>query len=629
MFNLISRILWVVLLCLVGNVAFTQNQIKADSIERIINSKKLTKSENLEAYFWLTTHSSSPEKRIKYAEQLLSLSKEANNLEYQIKAKCRLGLAYRFAGDLDKALEYLFESANQAADIDELKVFLAEIYAEISTCYTQNGDSENALLYGAKTISILRGTNQKQELALTLLNNGYDYYLIGRYDSAMAYYNESEPILQDIGMTIGLAYIKGNRALVFWKKGDPEKAKKDLFAAIEMLEPFGDNYAMADYYNQIGNIFLEEKAFNKVIEFSSKSYDISVDEEFKEQARDASNLLYQSYKAQGNYEKALEYQTEYHSYKDSIQNLETTQYLANLRTEFEVGRKQVEIDLLLEQKRSHQIIMITGGIILLITIILVVTIYVNYRSKIRLNKQLEEQKNSLITLNQTKDKFFSIISHDLRGPVGTLIGLVDVARYFVKEGKKENILEMVDNMGVLVKRVNKLLENLLSWALQQSGHFPYVPEEISIKSIMENVIETSNNTAISKNIKLNTSIDKDFELYVDRNATLTILRNLVNNGVKFTSSGGQVDIGAEIDTENNFGVITVSDNGVGIPKEKLDNLFKLNEKISTPGTSGETGIGLGLQLVFDFVKLNKGKVNVKSEVNKGTTFTVSLPLAQQ
>ncbi|MEO1255880.1 MAG: tetratricopeptide repeat-containing sensor histidine kinase, partial [Bacteroidota bacterium] len=451
-------------------------------------------------------------------------------------------------------------------------------------------------------------TDKKQELALTLLNNGYDYYLIGQYDSAMAYYNESEPILKEIGLTIGLAYIKGNRALVYWKQGNPKKAKEDLLRAIGMLEPLGDTYAISDYNNQLGNIFLEEEAYKRVIEYAIKSYNIASEEELKEQARDASYLLFRAYRAQGQYQEALKYQTEYHDYKDDIQNLETTQRLANLRTEYEVGRKQVEIDLLLEQKRSDQIIMVTGGIILVITVILVITIYSSYRSKTRMNVQLEDQKNSLITLNQTKDKFFSIISHDLRGPVGTLIGLVEVMRYFVKEGKRENILEMVDNMGVLVNRVNKLLENLLSWALQQSGHFPYVPEEISAKSLVDNVIEMSKNTAISKNIQLESNVSEDFNLMVDRNATLTILRNLVNNGIKFTPEGGQVKIETELDKQNNFGVIKVSDNGVGIPKDKLDNLFKLNEKISTPGTSGESGIGLGLQLVFDFVKLNKGSI---------------------
>lgn len=444
----------------------------------------------------------------------------------------------------------------------------------------------------------------------------------------MAYYNEAEPLLLAQKLPLGIAYLVGNRALVYWKKGDLVRAKEDLFRAIDMLQPLGDTYAMADYYNQLGNIFLEENNFDKVITHAKKGYDLAVADDFKEQARDASKLLYLANEALGNFEQAVQYQREYHSYKDSIQNVATTQELANLRTEYEVGRKQVEIDLLLEQKKNARIIMTTGGIILFISIFFIVVVYRYYRTKARLNLQLESQRDSLVKLNQTKDKFFSIISHDLRGPVGTLIGLVEVAKYYVRDGKKENLIEMTDNMGVLVRRINKLLENLLSWSLQQSGHFPYVPESISVNTVFEEAISTLGNTALSKGIQLETKVEEDFKLMVDRNATLTILRNLVGNSIKFTKEGGNVSIEASIDAEKNMGVLKISDDGVGISQEKLNTLFKLNEKISTPGTSGETGIGLGLQLVFDFVKLNKGNISVQSEVNQGTVFSVSLPLAE-
>ena len=190
-------------LAIVSFNSFGQNQVQADSLKAVIAKQSLTTDQKLEVYYWLSVNSSSPEDKIKFGEQLLKISKKAESIEYQIKSKYRIGVAYRFIGDLETALEYLFESANEAAVDDAFSEILAEIYAEISTCYTQNGDSENALLYGAKTIGILRGTNNKKQLAFTLLNTGYDYYLIGRYDSAMAYYNESEPILVDMGLTLG------------------------------------------------------------------------------------------------------------------------------------------------------------------------------------------------------------------------------------------------------------------------------------------------------------------------------------------------------------------------------------------------------------------------------------------
>ncbi|MFK7953298.1 MAG: ATP-binding protein [Ekhidna sp.] len=603
--------------------------MKADSLIRLIDSGNLNSDQILEAHFWASIYSGSTEEKLKYGELLLAIAQKNNNLEYTIKAYNRIGVAQRFMGNLGAALENLFTSADKASGIKEFNPLLAEIYAEISTCYTQNGDSENALLYGSKTIQILRNTDKKQELALTLLNTGYDYYLIDNYDSAMAYYNESEPILRDIKMDLGVAYIIGNRALVFWKKGDIEKAKEDLFIAIEMLKPFGDNYGMADYYNQLGNIFLEEKKGKEAIKYTTIGLKMAKQEGLKEQVRDASYLLYKLSLERDLLEDAIAYQTQHYAYKDSIQNFETTQRLANLRTEFEVGQKQIEVDLLLEQKRNNKIIIVTGSIILFAFTCLIIIIYSYLKSKNRLSKQLARQKDDLEILNETKDKFFSIISHDLRGPVSTIAGLVTVSKMYIESGENDQILNMVGKMGDSVDRLTKLLDSLLNWALQQRGHFPYNPEPISVDKMAEDVIEMFADSAKSKNIQLTYQSKKAVQILVDYNTTSTILRNLINNALKFTSSGGSVKIYSELDQHKPLSVIKIIDSGVGIPEEKLESIFSLNENISTKGTAGESGLGLGLQLVKEFVLLNKGTIDATNHPIQGSIFTLKLPLYKQ
>lgn len=624
--NSLKHILSLSFLLLLGFLSYSQNQLKADSIEKEIKKGIMTPSQEMEAYYRLSTHTIAPDKRLQYAENLLKLAEEGKSQEYLIKAYMQMGIAHRFMGNLERALENLFKGAQEADDKLQFKDTLAEIYAEISTCYTQNGDSENALHYGSKTIEMLRELDKKQPLALSLLNFGYDYYLIGNYDSAMAYYNESEPILKSLGFELGVAYIIGNRALVHWKQGDLEKAKKDLFEAIDMLKPMGDKYGMADYYNQLGNIYLEENNEEEAIKHTLAGLDMAKSIELKEQVRDASYLLFQLYNRRGNLADAIKYQTQYYAYKDSIQNLETTQRLGDMRTEYEVGRKQAEVDLLLQQRRNNQIIIITGGVLLLAFICLAFIVYYYFKAKNTLSKQLEKQKDDLVSLNHTKDKFFSIISHDLRGPVNTLNGLITVSQLYLTEGKGDKLKGMIDKMGESVDRLTKLLDTLLNWALQQRGHFPYVPERLNFDELMEEVIDMFRDTAVSKNIKLEFNSDETHYLLTDRNTTSTILRNLVNNAIKFTRFGGHVNISAKKDSTRKFCVITVSDNGVGIPEDKLSGLFNLDEKISTKGTSGETGLGLGLQLVQEFVQLNKGKLDVESKIDKGTTFTIHLPL---
>lgn len=607
---------------------YAQYDEKIDSLKFLLDQNDLSKAERLEVYYSITLASKSPAEKLKFAQDLLQYAIELNNKEYEIKAKLRIGTAYRYMGNLGDAFNYLFEAANSAVRSPSFESDLLGIYLELATCYTQNGDTRNALVYETKAIKILRKSGNKATLGLALLNTGYDFYLTEQYDSALSYYNESEPILFDQQHQLGLAYITGNRALVYWKLGDFQKAKEDLFQAIEMLKPLGDRYAMADYLIQLGNIFYEENNQEMSVSYAKSGLKIAKEEGLKEQVRDASYLLFNLYQNDRNFEIAVDYLMQYHTAKDSIQNLETNQKLASLQTEFEVGQKQAEVDFLLEQRRSNQIIMVIGGILLLLAIVLVIIVYYYFRSKTKLSKQLQEQKEDLIRLNSTKDKFFSIISHDLRGPMGSLIGLLSIANYVVDNDNNGQLKEMLDKMKISAERLSKLLDNLLNWALQQKGHFSYTPEKVKVSELLEDSLEVFSDMASSKRIELTHDLEQDFALYVDKNSTSTIFRNLINNAIKFTDKGGKVSITTvkNANGHKDMGLISIQDSGIGMSPDKLEKIATLDPKISSKGTAGEVGLGLGLQLVYEFAKLNHGSIEVNSEVGVGSDFKVFLPL---
>ena len=188
----------------------------------------------------------------------------------------------------------------------------------------------------------------------------------------------------------------------------------------------------------------------------------------------------------------------------------------------------------------------------------------------------------------------------------------------------EQLLEIADDIDESVDRLSALLDNLLNWAMQQQGHFPNVPEKVNLNEVTQDLIRTLDTMAKGKSINLDSQIDGAIHLWVDKNTTMTILRNLVNNALKFTPEGGHVTIAASSTASK--AEIKVQDSGVGIPEEKLKSLFKLQDKKSTYGTSGEKGLGLGLQLVCEFVEMNGGTIDVTSTVGEGTTFAVTLPL---
>ncbi|WP_421765339.1 response regulator [Ekhidna sp.] len=242
---------------------------------------------------------------------------------------------------------------------------------------------------------------------------------------------------------------------------------------------------------------------------------------------------------------------------------------------------------------------------------------------LRENDTLKIYLREIKAQKRLKDRFFAIISHDLRGPVSSFQGISQVISLYLQQAKYEDLQKMMSEVDKATDHLSKLLDNLLNWASSELSQIPYNPEKINLSEMIHDVVEIFELIAKSKNITIESEIDPSAVVHVDLNSTVTIFRNLINNALKFTPEGGKVTIKSE--QNGAFNKISVHDSGVGINEEQLQTLFILSEKSSTYGTKGEKGIGLGLQLVNEFTKLNKGEVEVTSEVGKGTTFSISLP----
>jgi signal transduction histidine kinase len=255
------------------------------------------------------------------------------------------------------------------------------------------------------------------------------------------------------------------------------------------------------------------------------------------------------------------------------------------------------------------------------------------------NKEIEKQKeeienkNKILTkLNdeiraqkELKDRFFAIISHDLRGPVSSFHGMSDVIDLYIKKKRYDDLEKMIPEIAQATSQLSGLLDNLLNWASQELSQIPYEPIQIDVSEMVEDLFQVLQSTAISKDITFSNKVKKETRIWADLNSTRTIFRNLISNALKFTENEGVITISNN--QAEDLMEIHVQDTGVGIPEEKLADLFVLSEQSSTYGTKGEKGVGLGLQLVSDFSKLNKGALRVESTVGKGTTFTVSLPVS--
>ncbi len=248
------------------------------------------------------------------------------------------------------------------------------------------------------------------------------------------------------------------------------------------------------------------------------------------------------------------------------------------------------------------------------------------KTQVLLRKAGEEQENlvkSLHKLNSDKDKFFSILSHDLKTPLTPIIAAADVIIDNIDTISYENIRIYAEMIGNAVENLSGLLESLLQWSGIQIGRIKYDPQKIDINELFNENIEILSMNADKKNISLIEHYSDNFEVYADRNMICTIIRNLLSNAIKFTQPGGKVELKAK--KNDGFIEISISDSGVGLSKEAIDKLFRIDTIYSTVGTGKEKGSGLGLILCKEFIEKNNGKIWVESEIGKGTSFTFSLP----
>ncbi len=233
-------------------------------------------------------------------------------------------------------------------------------------------------------------------------------------------------------------------------------------------------------------------------------------------------------------------------------------------------------------------------------------------------------ENSLKELIATKDKLFSIIAHDLRSPFNSIIGFSELLIENSNDILLEDSEQYIKIINSAAKNTLILLDNLLNWAKSQTGQLRFNPEKILFSEVVQEIISLSKSIAKSKNIALEYAGTDNLEVFVDVNMLNTVLRNLISNAIKFTNVGGHIKVSAALKQDQVE--ITISDNGIGINKEKCTELFSISSNTTTLGTADENGSGLGLVLCKEFIQKNNGDIWVESEENKGSNFIFTLPI---
>ncbi len=656
---------------------YSQSNKRLDSILSSINETDIEKK--LDAYIKLIEYYNRvlPQESIKFGEEALNLAKKHGNKKIEAKLLHLIGFAFNAFSMHDKAMEYYKYALDLRKEIKD-KVGEGETLIRIATIHQFWGDFQKALELCFESISILENEKNKKELGKAYNYLGILYYIITDYDKAKITSEKALKFSEEVKDELLIADSHEHLCIIYMHFKEYDKAELHINKSLELRLANDDKIGAAGTYDNLGLLYRYKKDFKKSLEYYQKSYLIK--KEIKNRRRLASTIngigivylkigdldnaiktlsesfsirdsvkdkrglvstarnLAEAYEKKGDFKKALEFNKKFNTLRDTLMNEQKIKDIAKYEADYMLEKKEKEIILLQQQntlQRYWQTFLIVTSFILGIAAF---AITIAYRSKRKINEklmlqngQITEQKDELINLNKklneaiiTKDKFFSIIAHDLKSPYQGLLGYSQILSTEYETLTEEEKISFIKNIEELSQNSFKLLENLLEWSRLQTGKIIFDPEYINLLAELHPTLSMLKQTAMNKQINLEHEIDPSLFVYADRNMLLTIIRNLVSNAIKFTDQNGKISIKTK--SEKDYVIVSVTDNGIGIPSSVLCDLFNIVKAVSTRGTANEEGTGLGLTLCKEMIYRHGGEIWVESELNKGTTFYFTLKI---
>lgn len=376
---------------IIGQIARTQDQRFADSLVDIYLSDSLIGKAKMELLRKLSFNEVNDySKRLNYAEELILLASQYNNNEYLYHGYFQKGNSNQFLGDLEEAVASYFKSA-EVAKKEKLISAEGSAYGAIADIYSISDNHTNAMLYYGKAIAKLRNTKDTVALASFVLNAGDALLANKKYDSALAYFNESEALFEQVNYVTGKAYNLGNIGMVYAHTGKNDLAEKNINEAILILQKSGDYHPICVYLIYMADIYLEKKEHQTAIDYAQRSLTLAEQYGLKEQISDANLKLSELFEIIGKPVISYKYYKDHITYRDSLLNIERVQQMADQRTDFEVSQKQIEVDLAEQREENQRTIAIATAIALFLIGLLAVGLFRRNRF-IRKTKQIIEHE---------------------------------------------------------------------------------------------------------------------------------------------------------------------------------------------------------------------------------------------
>ncbi len=611
-----------------------QAQTVLDSLESIVNNtpenEKIAKAISIsESYINKSLQTS-----LYFARMSYTISIEKENEYLRAVSGKLLGKILLGKGNFDEAGRYLdsaykyFENNNRKKDLCETLILLGDLNIDLSRYDIALEFYNNAL----------KNADNDDLLSMSLNNIGLVYLSTGENGQAMEYFDKAINLESSVKDKTAISDAYGNMAVLYEEEKKYDEALENYLKSIEIEESSGRINDAAMNYISIGDLYRKKKEYDKSKEYIEKGITISKKSGNKPTELYGYRFLTVLYKETSKFKEAFEASEKISELQSSIFNENTLNMIAEDETRNGIERRDKEIQLLQEKnstlKEQRIIIIIASGLFLVIIFILIIQIYKRRllnRKLDALNKELtknnlklKESEDKLNKSNSEKDKLFSVISHDLKGPFSGFLGISKIISDDIDNLTRPEISELSQALYSSLYNQYKLLDNLLQWSKLQLGRFFTQMQDIEVCNRINDMIELFLPNAKKKEIKLTPDCIENMMIKSDHNIFTLVLQNLISNSIKFTSENGTILIKAYF--EEKYAIVEINDNGIGMKPEKIQSILNAEAGISSLGTDGEGGTGIGLSLSRELISKINGKLEISSNYGVGTSAKVYFPL---
>ena len=632
------------LICFIPMVGYTYpEQVNQDSLEVLLSGKK--GNERLQLLNEVATQLRESNYKIAF-----TFSKEADSLASVLKdtsAKSRalenIGWIYYRQGSWQKSFENSSEAYKLALSVGD-KLQAARLMNNLGALYYEQMNYEKAIEHFRKGYELATEVDDLYSRIRSLNNVALNFTQSGNQDSALYFAQTSIRLNEEAGSPYLTSFAHRVVGDVYLAKGNYDTAQVIFSKSLELAIAQKVKSFEAGILHRLGNAYLLGGKLKEAKDVLLYSVKFCEQEGFLDELAKSHKYLSKVYEKEGNIQKAYAHLQSHEIFNDSLVNKSNRDRLSLLQGMFEEDLEKSELELLkvqnenqafrLESSKRNILILSLG--LAVIALLLIRMYYLNVNvSKTNQdlvlkqkrieeqNQALESQSAELLMINETKNKLFSILGHDLRGPVGQVKSVVDL---LTRNQLDQNEFEILaSTLKKDIDSVNLTLNNTLQWSMTQMDGFKINASKFNLRKIVDHSLLLLDSSFKEKNLQIINQMDEEVIAFADPNLIEVAVRNILNNAAKFSNAGGSVLIFSE--KSNDHIRMCIQDHGVGMSEFQIKSILADSYSItkSKPGTQKEKGSGLGLQLTKEFVRKNGGELNIESQIGVGTKFCIQLP----